>query len=60
MGHGTYILNYIKKICVENNINVIKVDDCSDNFNKENNIYLKNGFKYNQYLYPEMEFHFTS
>lgn len=56
MGYGTYILNYIKKFCIERNVKKITLDDCSDNFNKENNLYIKYGFKYINKNYPEMIF----
>ncbi len=55
-GYATEIIKYIKKYCYENKIKIITLDDCSDNFNKENNIYLKNGFQYIESGFPEMYF----
>ena len=53
-GYGTLLLKNIIEYCKECNINKIELDDMSDNFNKKNNIYVKNGFKYIQKGYPEM------
>ena len=54
-GYGTFLLKYLINYCKENNINKILLDDMSSNFNKQNNIYLKNGFNYIINGFPEME-----
>ena len=54
MGYGSILLKKIIKYCIENEIREILLDDCTDNFNKPNNIYLKSGFKYINEGEPEM------
>jgi len=56
--YATYLLLYLKQYCKNNNVKIIKLDDCSDKFNHPNNLYLKNGFKYVTYGEPEMLFTF--
>lgn len=53
-GYGTFLLKKIIRYCLKNNIKKIELDDMSDNFNKENNIYIKNGFRYIENGFPEM------
>ena len=54
MGHGinllTKFINYMKLL----GISTILLDDCSDNFNSQNNIYIKCGFLYIIEGFPEM------
>ena len=54
-GYGYKILEYIKRICIERNIQTIELDDCTDLFGQDNNIYLKAGFKYKEENQPEMK-----
>ena len=56
-GYATKLLNEIKNYLIKNNFNVNKIilDDCTDNFNTKNNLYLKFGFKYITNGEPEME-----
>jgi hypothetical protein len=53
-GYATTILNVIINKCKKENIHLIVLDDCTDNFNKQNNIYVKVGFTYIMLGYPEM------
>lgn len=46
MGFGSDLLKFIKQYCADTNIKTITLDDCTDNYRKTNNIYLKNGFLY--------------
>jgi GNAT superfamily N-acetyltransferase len=54
MGYATRLLLHLKQYCKSNNIKIIRLDDCSDNFNKQNNLYVQNGFNYIVQGYPEM------
>lgn len=56
-GYGSVLLNEIKKYCRTKQIKEIHLDDCSNNFNKKNNIYIKNGFIYETPKQPEMIFY---
>jgi GNAT superfamily N-acetyltransferase len=56
-GYGIKLLKYIIKLCKTLNIKKIILDDCSDRFNHNNNIYLKCGFKYLIKNHPEMVLH---
>lgn len=53
-GFGTLLLKKLIEHCRECNINKIELDDMSDNFGKNNNIYLKNNFQYVKDGFPEM------
>jgi len=53
-GYGTMLLQELIEYCKECKINKIELDDMSDNFRKDNNIYLKNNFQYIDEGYPEM------
>jgi GNAT superfamily N-acetyltransferase len=59
MGYATKLLEMIKQICLDSNIRTITLDDCSDNFNTKNNVYVKNGFSYVDEGFPEMIFRFA-
>ena len=56
-GYGTILLNEVIKDIKEyfSNIKQIDLDDMSDQFRKEHNIYIKFGFKYINDYGPEME-----
>jgi ribosomal protein S18 acetylase RimI-like enzyme len=53
-GFGTLLLKIFIRICKNKKIKKIELDDMTDNFNKKNNIYLKNGFRYIKKGFPEM------
>lgn len=53
-GYATQILKTIFLLCKQNNVKVIELDDCSDNYRKPDNIYVKNGFKYTTLSHHEM------
>jgi GNAT superfamily N-acetyltransferase len=53
-GCATYLINQVISFCRKKGINIITLDDCSDNFNQINNIYLKAGFTYIEVGFPEM------
>ena len=55
-GYATKILKYLIELCKDLKINKIELDDCSDNFNKTNNLYLQCGFTYKNDGEPEMIF----
>lgn len=57
LGLMSILLNKLKQLMKKNNIHSIKLDDCSDNFGKMHNIYLKHGFKYENEGEPEMILH---
>lgn len=54
-GNGTTLLYNLIKYCKNNNIKTIFLDDMSDRFNQQHNIYLKFGFTYIEYGFPEMK-----
>ena len=54
-GHADNILKEIISYCKNHNISSIYVDDMSERFNKSNNIYIKNGFKYVVKGFPQMQ-----
>lgn len=56
--YATCLLLYLQEYCKNNNVKIIKLDDCSARFNHSNNLYLKNGFKYVTCGEPEMSFTF--
>ena len=58
-GYGSLLMEYLIDHCKENNIRKIILDDMSDRFNQEHNIYLKFGFKYISNNFPEMELIFN-
>lgn len=45
-GYGSKLLKKVIEDARQNNIFLIELDDMSDHFAKSNNIYLKNGFRY--------------
>jgi GNAT superfamily N-acetyltransferase len=53
-GFATILLNRIIEYCKINHLQEIFLDDCSDNFNQPNNIYLNCGFVYIEPGSPEM------
>lgn len=53
-GYGTILLKQVITYCRCLGIKQINLDDCSNNFNKPNNIYLKAGFRYIVEGFPEM------
>lgn len=55
-GIGTALLWKLHDYIIMNNKNIkyVEIDDCSDNYRLENNIYLKIGAKYNKKMGPEM------
>lgn len=53
-GHATKLLIKIEEFCRKNKVVKIILDDCTDNYRKPNNIYLKNGFNYIEDGFPEM------
>ena len=55
-GIGSQLLSRMKIFCRNTGIIKIELDDMSDNFLKNNNIYIKNGFKYKKNTFPEMYF----
>ena len=54
-GYGSIILHHLIEYCINNQIKYITLDDMSDRFNQKNNIYLKFGFTYIHYGFPEMK-----
>jgi GNAT superfamily N-acetyltransferase len=54
-GYATYLLKYAIDYCRSKGVHRIVLDDCSDNFKKQNNIYLKCGFRYVEDDLPEMK-----
>jgi ribosomal protein S18 acetylase RimI-like enzyme len=54
-GYGSILLYNLIEYCKNNEINNITLDDMSDRFNQQNNIYIKFGFKYIMEGFPEME-----
>jgi len=61
-GYATKLLNEIKNYLIKNNSNINKItlDDCTDNFNTKDNLYLKFGFKYINDGESEMEFNINT
>ena len=53
-GYATILLLSVLQKAKNKNINVVELDDCSSNYNKKHNIYLKLGFKYINKYGPEM------
>ena len=53
-GFCTLLLQNILLFCNEKHIQTITLDDCTDNFNRPNNVYLKFGFHYINEGEPEM------
>ena len=53
-GHGTHLIRKCITHAKELDIKTIKLDDMSDNYKRKNNIYLRNGFRYNKIGEPEM------
>ena len=53
-GLATHLLQMMINFCKEHHINLITLDDDSDNFNTFNNVYVKAGFVYKINGYPEM------
>ena len=53
-GYATKLLYYVINYCKLNDYKTLYLDDCSDNFNKINNIYLNIGFNYINNGSPEM------
>ena len=45
-GYATALLVYASKEAIKKGISIITLDDCSDNWNKPHNIYIKIGFEY--------------
>ena len=54
-GYGTLLLKLVENFATRNKVSKIIVDDCSDRFGQEKNIYVKFGFKYVVPGHPEME-----
>ena len=54
-GCATKILKHIIEYCKLYTIKKLILDDCTDNFNMNNNIYINCGFKYIEKNLPEME-----
>lgn len=54
-GYGTFLLETLIEYCKDNNVIKIELDDMTDNFNCQNNIYVKIGFEYINVGFPEME-----
>lgn len=57
-GYATKLLQYLKNLCKKFGVDIIELDDCSDNFGKNNNLYINNGFTYYEYGHPEMYLNF--
>lgn len=58
-GYATRLLQSAIKLAHETlTVDYISVDDCTDNFRKDHNIYINNGFKYVEKFYPEMVIRF--
>lgn len=55
-GYGQQLLEYLKKWAKDNQYGRIELDDMSERFMKGDNIYLRSGFRYQKYGYPEMFF----
>jgi GNAT superfamily N-acetyltransferase len=53
-GYATQLIRRAIWEARRNGCTKIKLDDCSDGFNTEHNIYLKTGFTYRQKGLPEM------
>lgn len=53
-GFGSKLLKYVIDACTKKNVKLIKLDDCSENYLKPNNIYIKHNFQYINKPYPEM------
>lgn len=53
-GYATKLLQILDLFCIRHNIDEIRLDDDSDRFGMNNNIYLKNGFIYVENGHPEM------
>jgi ribosomal protein S18 acetylase RimI-like enzyme len=54
-GYGSILLYNLIEYCKNNEIKNILLDDMSDRFNQQNNIYIKFGFRYIEDGFPEME-----
>jgi len=52
--HGTRLLQYYIQLCKDSNVKHIELDDMTDNYRKNNNIYIKVGFVYINDDGPEM------
>ncbi len=59
-GYATKLLLHLIELSEQSHrlIHCIKLDDCSDNFNKCNNLYLNCGFEYINHGEPEMIYRF--
>lgn len=54
-GYARFLFEYMINYSKENGIKKILLDDCSENFRKEHNIYVNFGVKYIDDYGPEME-----
>lgn len=55
VGNGTkLLLKALKEAYLNHNVKTVTLDDMSNNYRKENNIYLKVGLKYDADWGPEM------
>jgi GNAT superfamily N-acetyltransferase len=57
-GYASKLLNHMIYYCRNNEISEIKLDDTTDNYRKNNNIYINHGFKYLDENGPEMIMYF--
>lgn len=53
-GYASKLINHMINYCRDSQISEINLDDMTDNYRKDNNLYLKNGFKYVDDNGPEM------
>lgn len=55
-GVGSILLNQLIEYAKKNNVSKIVLDDMSDNYRENRNIYVKHGFQYVNEDGPEMEY----
>ena len=53
-GYANKLIMFLKNYCQNTRINEIRLDDCSQKFRCIDNIYIKNGFRYEHDYGPEM------
>ena len=55
-GYGSQLLQQVQKYVLTNHphIQILTLDDCSDHFHQDDNIYIKMGFRYVTDGFPEM------